>query len=368
MKPVISRRALPRGRRVIVVSDVHGALDYLRGLLDAVRFSEDDLLIIDGDLLEKGPDSLGTLRWVTALSRERAIWPLLGNCDGLERLFLGSVSGDRGLETRKFIVEGRAGWQPGLLRQMADEIGYPVSLVMDLRDFRAAIEARYAAELDFLLRMPHIIDTPDYTFVHGGLPEGAPESWDAFQVMKYDYFYRASEGRKFDKWVIVGHTPCVLYREDITCADPIVDRDRRIVCIDGGCVLKDDGQLNALILPETPEGAFSFVSWDPFPVRRVKTPQKGSEKSYYVRWGDNEVQVLRRGAEFSRVRHLRTGYELETLTANLKGKGEFVRVNDCTDYCPPLEPGDEVRVVAETSRGYMIKRGGVSGWYRGELE
>ena len=33
----------------------------------------------------------------------------------------------------------------------------------------------------------------------------------------------------------------------------------------GGCVLKWDGQLNALILPETPEGDFSWVSYDGFP-------------------------------------------------------------------------------------------------------
>ena len=362
--PVIERRILPKNRRILVVSDVHGALDYLRGLLARVRFSEDDLLILDGDLLEKGPSSLETLRYVIELSRTHAVWPLMGNCDGLERLFLDGAP-VRNFDAREFMVNGRPGWRTGLLRQMADEMGWPVSLDMDADAFREAVFARYGEEVDWLLRLPHILETPDYTFVHGGLPEGDPARWDAFAVMKYDYF--AAQGRRFDKWVIVGHTPCVLYREDITCANPIIDRDSRIVSIDGGCVLKDDGQLNALIIPVSGSEDFAFESWDPFPVRRAKTAQRGSEKSYYIRWGDNRVQVLSRGAEFSRVRHVRTGYEMDVLTRFLKGEGEFVRVNDCTDYVPPVAPGDALRVVAETSRGYLVKRGGVSGWYYGEL-
>ncbi len=364
MQTVVARRVLPKNRRILVVSDIHGAVDFLRGLLDAVRFSESDLLILDGDLLEKGPKSLDTLRFLLELGKTRAVWPLLGNCDGLERLFLENAPVRR-FDAREFIVNSRPGWQTGLLRQMADEMGWPVSLDMDMTAFREAVTSRYSAEFDYLARMPHIIETPDYTFVHGGLPDGDPADWDAFKVMKYDYF--AAQGKKFDKWVIVGHTPCVLYREDITCANPIIDRESKIISIDGGCVLKDDGQLNALIIPEAGSDDFSFASWDPFPVRRVKTAQKGSEKSYYIRWGDNRVRVLSRGEEFSRVRHERTGYEMDVLTRFLYGDGERVKVNDCTDYVLPLEAGDAVRVVAETSRGYLVKHNGVSGWYRGEL-
>ena len=33
-----------------------------------------------------------------------------------------------------------------------------------------------------------------------------------------------------------------------------------------------------------------------------------------------------------------------------------------------LRPGDTVSVVESSSRGYLVKRGGVSGWYRGELK
>ena len=115
---VIERRVLPKGRRILVVSDIHGALDYLRGLLEQLRFCEDDLLILNGDMLEKGPRSLDTLRYIVRLSRTHAVWPVMGNCDGLERLFLDAAP-VRNFDAREFMVNGRAGWQTGLLRQMA---------------------------------------------------------------------------------------------------------------------------------------------------------------------------------------------------------------------------------------------------------
>ena len=102
-------------------------------------------------------------------------------------------------------------------------------------------------------------------------------------------------------------------------------------------------------------------------MRRVKSSQRGGGKSYYIRWGDNDVQVLRRGEELSLVRHVRTGYEMEILTKYLYSDEEFCKCNDSTDLVLSLEAGDEVSVVEETSRGYLVKHKGTSGWYWGEL-
>lgn len=96
--------------------------------------------------------------------------------------------------------------------------------------------------------------------------------------------------------------------------------------------------------------------------------QAGSSRSYYIRWGDSDVQVLERGEEFSRCRHVRTGYEMDILTKYLFTDEEITGCNDCTDYVLPLKSGDIVRVVETTSRGYFVKHDGVSGWYFGELE
>lgn len=354
----ILHRELPQDRRIIAVSDVHGNLPYLRGLLEKVGFCPDDMLILVGDLLEKGPQSLDTLRYVTALSKTHTVLAVSGNCDWWVPLMyeVGTVEDNLWYINNKPFC---------LARQMCAEQGIDVTPDMDYIAMRDTLAARYPEEFAFLRAMPEVIDTPHYTFVHGGLPEGAPETWDAWACMKYDHFMETR--RRFEKWVIVGHWPVMLYHENIVDANPVFDRDKRIISIDGGCVLKDDGQLNALVIPRDGSEDFSVVAYDPFPTAVVLAPQSASEKSWYIRWGDAQVRVLDRGPEFSRVRHLRTGYEMDVLTKYLYGEGETCTINDSTDYVLPLRPGDIVSVVEETSRGCLVKHGGVSGWYYGPL-
>lgn len=80
---VVIRPRFEPGRRIIAVSDVHGNLDFFRGLMDQVGLTPSDILVLVGDLLEKGPDSLALLRYVMELSRTHTVYPLCGNCDGL---------------------------------------------------------------------------------------------------------------------------------------------------------------------------------------------------------------------------------------------------------------------------------------------
>ena len=61
MKTTFLRKQL-QGRRTLVACDIHGHTGLFKKLLSDAGFSEDDLLIIIGDIVEKGPDSLGTLR------------------------------------------------------------------------------------------------------------------------------------------------------------------------------------------------------------------------------------------------------------------------------------------------------------------
>ncbi|MBR6458671.1 MAG: hypothetical protein IKS49_00735, partial [Actinomycetaceae bacterium] len=170
---------------------------------------------------------------------------------------------------------------------------------------------------------------------------------------------------RYDRWLVVGHWPVMLYGENIVCANPIIDRDRRIISIDGGCSLKDDGQLNCLIIPDIRSEDFSFVAYDPFPTATALDNQNESDRSYYIRWGDNQVEVLERGKEFARCRHIRTGYEMDILTKYLFTEDRITACNDTTDYVLPVSAGDMLRIVERTGRGVFAKKNGVSGWYFG---
>jgi predicted phosphodiesterase len=64
--------------RTIVVGDIHGCLEEFKLLLKAVVFRQKtDRLICAGDLVDRGPDSAGVVRYV----RERGIEAVLGNHD-----------------------------------------------------------------------------------------------------------------------------------------------------------------------------------------------------------------------------------------------------------------------------------------------
>lgn len=56
----------PHGR-AIFVGDVHGCAQELIDLMNAVDFTEDDLLVLVGDLIGKGPDSEGVIKLARAL-------------------------------------------------------------------------------------------------------------------------------------------------------------------------------------------------------------------------------------------------------------------------------------------------------------
>lgn len=246
MKAVIHKLELPAAGRIIAISDVHGNLPYLRGLLDKLDLRGEDTLVFCGDMVEKGGQSLETLRYIMRLAKERRVLAVQGNCDcWQDEIYRATPRSD--IYTKKYLLANSAGWGPGLLAQMSAEIGFEVREDTDMAEFRRRIGEAFAPELDFLDSLPHVIDAGRYVFVHGGLPEGEPESWDGWSCMKNDNFL--GQGRSFDRWVIVGHWPVMLYGADTVCANPIIERERRIISIDGGCVLKDDGQLNALIIP-----------------------------------------------------------------------------------------------------------------------
>lgn len=53
-------------QRLFFVSDVHGELDKLNQLLDSVSFSDQDILVCCGDLIDRGSKSLETLEFFLA--------------------------------------------------------------------------------------------------------------------------------------------------------------------------------------------------------------------------------------------------------------------------------------------------------------
>ena len=364
----VSHPKLDDSRRIIAVSDIHGNLPYLEGLLDKLRLRSDDQLILLGDIVEKGPESLATLRCCMDLRDRCRLYPVVGNCDFWHLWVDGSdeVWFDEGWDQRTLahLLRLKAAARRGLILDMCAELGIRLSPDTDLPRLKAALREAFAPEFDFLRAMPYALETDKYVFVHGGIPKGETlESAGAWKCMKIDSFYASRP--HFRKWVVTGHTPVCLYGTSTISAVPIVDSACRVVSIDGGCVLKDDGQLNAFIIRR---GKFSWDWYDPFPLAVAQTEQRKGPRSAYIRWGDNLVTPVELGRTWCRVRHDRTGYEMDVPTDFLFASNGELRVSDVTDYRPAVKPGDLLSVVRATDRGYWIKKNGVTGWYSGQLE
>ena len=108
--------ALAPSRRILAVSDIHGNRAFFRGLLEKAAFSSRDILVLVGDILEKGPDSLGLLRDILELSQDHTILPVCGNCDGLVLRFFEDDLWDQG-----FFRVYLPAHPESILRQMARE-------------------------------------------------------------------------------------------------------------------------------------------------------------------------------------------------------------------------------------------------------
>lgn len=358
-KAIVIHPVFPPNRRVIAVSDIHGNLPFFQALMDKIRLTRLDILVLNGDMLEKGRDSLALLRHLMELSRTHTLYPVCGNCDSLVLRFFESDELDQRFFTSYLPLHPES-----TLRQLAREGGF--DQYEDLPRLRRDLRAAFPREWAWLKAIPTIIETEHLVFVHGGVPalEGM-EELDRWSCMKNDNFL--GQGHAFDKWVIVGHWPVTLYDPVIPSAAPIFTRDRKIISIDGGCVLKADGQLNALILPSEESEDFTWTAWDGLPTARALDPQEASTGSVNIRWGRSALELLERGEELSLCRHLETGRELYILNDYLRQGRHGLECEDSTDYRLPVSPGELLTVVKKTKAGFLCKKDGVTGWYYGRL-
>lgn len=370
MKIKIEKVEVPKNRRILVTSDIHGHALLLKRLLGKVGFCEGDMLFIVGDLIEKGPASLACLRYVMGLAGMENVVVLLGNVD-LSRLQMLEELNEENCESfYNYLLKMREWHGTSIFDEMAAELG----LMLDTPEAVLASKERllkcFQKELDFIRNLPAIVETQNYIFVHAGLPcedlEAVKER-DIYEILKFDNFMKS--GLSFDKYVVVGHWPVAIYNNRIAQTNPIIDSRTHIISIDGGCGLHMEGQLNMLIIPEDGCEAdrISYTFCDEFERFKALTAQKESTDSINISFSDRKVKILKEGEEFSYVEHFSSGRRIEVLNVRLYNRnGEWADAN-YTDYLLPVQAGEELAMVMRTSKGCLMKKDGVCGWYKGQL-
>jgi len=295
--------SIPTKKRIICISDIHGNIDMLVALLEEIKFSSDDILILLGDFYTKGPKGKETLEYVIKLCQKDNVYAIRGNSDLIK-----------------------------------DSLSEP--------------------EKEWILNLPHIIETSDYIFVHGGLTSGDLTKQTAWECMKNDAFMETD--LVFDKYIITGHWPVNNYCYKIPCLNPIIDEEKRIVAIDGGTINKG-GQLNAFIICD---GKFLFESVDLLPIYTVKKSQTESGGTLNITWKNRFVELVEQGEEFSVYRHTATGRVLPIANTFVWDDNGNTCAVLATDYYLPVSEGDVVSVVERFSDRIFAKKDGVMGWIR----
>lgn len=357
------------GKRILVTSDIHGHFSCFRKVLEAAEFCDDDLLFIVGDMIEKGPESLKTLRCVMELCRKGNVFALIGNVDAYRLKLIQELSEENVSGFYKYILNLREWTGTSFYEELAAECGYSLNSAEDVLSAKQAIIEHFEKEFIFLASLPTIIKTQNYVFVHGGLREkNVFDNCDKgiFELTKYDAFMDNTT-HSFDNFVITGHWPVCLYDNRIYQFNPIINKDKNIISTDGGCGVKKDGQLNLLIIPDinSTVDEIAYISYDNLPVIRALDTQEASSDSIHISWLNNKISIIEKGEEFSYAEHLYSGRRLYIPNSYLRNDTECV---DYTDYLLCVNRGDKLSLITKTTKGCIVKKNGVVGWYTGKYE
>ena len=366
MLTTLQRASFPDGRRILMISDIHGHADGLRAILDQAGFSRDDILVIVGDLIEKGPQSLDTLRLVMDLCRKYTVYPVMGNVDLWRLEYLEAQDSEKKADFIASSLRCKKWWGSSLLHEMSAELGTALGPETDIEALLPRVRERFAPEIRFIASMPTILETQRMIFVHGGIPHERLEELigtDAYPLLKFDDFYNA--GLSFQKYVVAGHTPAVLYSKTYPDYRPVIDQQRRIISLDGACGVKYEGQLNLLAIPDWRSDDFTLYTWDHLPMITALDAQASSDpaKARYIRWNDHAIELVQKGKEMSRV--LYHGAPMDVPTQFIFDHNGVLSCTDTTDYIIETAPGDKLRLALRLSDRCWVKKNSVSGWYFG---
>ena len=353
--------------RIIAVSDIHGHVHYLDGVLKKAEYSIEDTLVVVGDLIDKGPYSLKTVRYVMKLREENPnVYAIMGNVDWLR---LHRFFDESAIDFLKMLQWTKNVWKMGFFLDILDELKISVEELTseNIETVRSEIKEKFAKELEFLWNLPTVLVIGDYLFVHAGIPTDDLDilrDIDAAQCMKIDAFLNSEV--LFEKRVVVGHWPVCLYGKSANCVNPIFDNHKNIISIDGGCGLKHGAQLNALLVPN-PNAKMqevSFVSYDDYPTVVAQAAQAKKEKTFMIQYFDSEVKVLEHEGTELHIEHISTGGRIVVPEHFIYYADNKAYCYDCSDEYLAIEEGDILSVIAETSVGRIVKKDGLIGWYK----
>ena len=339
------------GKRIIVVSDIHGDLTTFKKLLNKCEYNEEeDYLIILGDFLEKGTEILDTVHYVMELSKNERVYVLKGNCDRA----LEYCSNDDGLQ------DG-IGYIKRMKNTIFTEKAKELEIVINEPDDLKEVVSHLQEEKEFIDKLPLVLVSDRLVFVHAGIKTLEEETDQKFLLGTKMF---AHDSHNLQQYVVVGHFPVSNYSTKIFKLTPYFDMDKKIISIDGGNNMKSFGQLNALIIENFESGlTFTYRYATHFPQKLIKNTQKGNEEdAKIIAWPNYDVKMLSENEEESLVLNKNSDY-LKVKTAFLKRMNDkWSVIDDYTNYVHEIKKPVLADIVYEDETSYLANVDGILGW------
>lgn len=161
----LPERHIPPGKRVYAIGDIHGRLDLLDELADAIEADDaeaapaETTVILLGDLIDRGPDSAAVIGFAREWQARRDVRILSGNH---EEMLLASLSSIDLL--RHFL---RFGGRETVLSYGMDPEFYRTSSLEEIMEWMVCTIP--GEDIGFIQQMEDAIVIGDYLFVHAGI-------------------------------------------------------------------------------------------------------------------------------------------------------------------------------------------------------
>ena len=354
----IQSLSLPKNARIIVISDIHGELELLQSLLERVNFKSEDYLIINGDLCEKGTNSLAVVSFMKGLSDKNSkVHVIEGNCDTLVENLLEEDPKLLNYITKK---------ENTLLNDCLKYIGVKLDTISNINELKNIVMKEFSNEINWLNELPTAIETDDFIFVHAGL-ENIPEWRKTTRENALTIPSFLDKGHQANKFIVVGHWPVINYPSEIPSNNPIIDLENKIIAIDGGNIIKETGQLNALIIEKSPQGnRFSHTYTDRFiKSETIKDFQAESQMTGSISYPFFDISPIEEGEDFTQCRQHGTNKKVCVKNEYIKQNknGEYTVRTDVSCAQISVKKGEIVSILDNTCSGYtLIKKDGLVGW------
>ncbi|TQR17874.1 metallophosphoesterase [Psychrobacillus soli] len=347
---------LDKTKRMIVISDIHANLQLFKNLLQKVVYTEDDYLFVNGDLCEKGLNSLEVVEFVRDLSEKfSSVYVTKGNCDLVHRyVFHGS----------KGIIPYMNRQEHSILNEMLANHSKTLDDFNNLEELAHFYRQYFHEEIDWIESLPIAYETDDFIIIHAGIEnkENWRETKEETALYMQEFYNQAHQAEKL---VIVGHWPVVNYRANqISSHNPIIDLSKKVIALDGGNQIKKDGQLNALIIHN---GTYTHTYADELTSEMIvrKEFKDSTKRVGTVTYPNYDMQIIRQEKYFTLCENTNLGIEQWIKNEYLQLENEAIlSKTDVSTTFLSVKQGEKVWMVDNECDGYILvkKENGEVGW------